>query len=89
MGQGIDAVRTELESDFDITDLLQRFDVDREVTAISFKSEGRLFVASVSKEFDDDYPSGIRPADLSRLGQVLRASKTGRAVVKNSGILPD
>jgi hypothetical protein len=86
MGQGVDAVRNEIAGQFDLSsDINERYDVDSMSTALSFKAEDRLFVVFISTEFDEDYPSGLL-TDLAQLGDILRASKTGRATVRNSGI---
>jgi hypothetical protein len=87
MGQGIDAVKDAIASEFDFSSgINERYDVDSMSTALSFKAEDRIFVVSVSMEFDEDDPP--LPVDPAKLGQILRASKSGKATVRRSGISP-
>jgi hypothetical protein len=86
MGQGVDAVKDEIMSDFGSLDVVEGYDSNTMSTTLGFAAEGRHFVVRVSEEFDQDYGSRQVKVDLKQLGQVLRASKDGKATVRRSGI---
>jgi hypothetical protein len=85
MSLGVDAVKSEISIEFGST-VVEHFDVDSMSTDLGFVAEGRNFAVRVSKEFDDDYPSGQLNIDLKLLGSILRASKNGKATVRTTGI---
>jgi hypothetical protein len=86
MAEGVDAVKAELTSEFEISRCADHYDPETMSTVIGFQAEGRHFVVRVSEEFDEDYASGQVNVDLSTLGPLLRASKDGKARVTRSGI---
>jgi hypothetical protein len=81
MGVGLDAVKAEIMSEFDVTALTEHLDVDTMSTDLGFAAEGHNFVVRVSLEFDQDYEHGL-PVDLGQLGMVLRASEDGKATIR-------
>ena len=85
MGVGVNAVKSEIMSDFNVTAFAEHFDPDSTSTDLGFAVDGRIFLVRVSIEFDQDYGRGLN-VDLSRLGAVLRASKNGKATVRTTGI---
>jgi hypothetical protein len=86
MGAGMDAVKSEILSDFDVSNIHEGYDTDLQAKILAFSSENRHFVVRVSDEFDDDYESGQIAVDLEELGPRLRASKDGKVTVRRSGI---
>lgn len=88
MGRGIDAVKAEITSVFKPTETQDGYDSILGEAVLYFAAEGRHFSVSVSKEFDGDYPNLQHNVGLNRLGQILRASKTGKVAVRRTGIVP-
>lgn len=86
MGAGVDAVKSELVNSFGVCTTVDHHDPETFDTVIGFEAEGRRFLVRVSTEFDEDYASGQVKVDLSALGPFLRASHSGKASVRRSGI---
>lgn len=86
MGAGVEAVRSEIISEFSITSIRDAYDTDSQGKILGFDAEGRHFTVRVSDEFDEDYRSGHVRVDLEQLGPRLRASKDGKITVRRSGI---
>lgn len=87
MGRGVDAVKDEIVREFQPTTIDEGHDIiDPEETLLRFSAEGRDFDVSVLMEFDQGYPNLQGRVDLNQLGPILRASETGRAVVRKTGI---
>lgn len=85
MGMGVNAVKAEIMSEFNVRQLAEHYDVDSASIHIGFRADGRHFLVSVSEEFDQDFGS-FPQIDLSRLADILRASKDGKATVTRSAI---
>jgi len=85
MAAGVDAVKAEIVDEFNTLDIMDRYDTDLMSTVISFKHDGCIFKVIVANEFENAYPSGPH-VDLTQLGRVIRASKSGQAVVRTTGI---
>jgi len=69
MGMGVNAVKAEIMSEFNVTQLAEHYDVDSASIHIGFRTDGRHFLVSVSEEFDQDFGS-FPQIDLSRLGNL-------------------
>ncbi|MGB7436600.1 MAG: hypothetical protein WBR26_17115 [Candidatus Acidiferrum sp.] len=88
MAEGLEAAKHAIMEQFAVEDMVEGYDPEALCSAIGFNAEGRHFSVRVSQEFDDDYASGQVTVHLSELGEVLRRSKDGKAVVRRDGILP-
>ena len=88
MAQGLEAAKHAIMEQFAVQHLVEGYDRDALSSVIAFDAEGRHFSVRVSQEFDDDYPSGPFMVNLSQIGEVLRNSKNGKAVVRRDGIFP-
>ena len=88
MAQGLEAAKHAIMEQFDMEHMVEGYDRDTLSSVIAFDAEGRHFSVRVSQEFDDDYPSGPFMVNLSQLGEFLRSSKNGKAVVRRDGIFP-
>jgi hypothetical protein len=88
MAEGLEAAKGAIMKAFAVDYLVEGYDPDALCSVIQFNAEGRHFAVRVSQEFDDDYASGHFAVNLSKLGEVLRSSKDGTAVVRRDGILP-
>jgi hypothetical protein len=86
MSAGLNAVISQIRTQFGNPDIDQHYDSSRMSTALKFSEENRTFLVSVSMEFDQDYGSGQLSVDLTQLGKILRTSKDGRAIVKTTGV---
>jgi hypothetical protein len=85
MAQGVEAVKAALERDFGQMDFSECRDDTRDIS-LDFQSESRLLTVRVTHQYDVDYPKTLVRVDLKRLGRLLRTSRSGRAVVSNTGI---
>ena len=54
MGVGVNAVKSEIMSDFNVTAFAEHFDPDSTSTDLGFAVDGRIFLVRVSIEFDQD-----------------------------------
>lgn len=89
MAQGLEAAKHAIMEQFAVEHMVEGYDSDALCSVIGFDAGGRHFSVRVSQEFDDDWPSGPFMVNLSQLGEVLRSSKHGKAVVRRDGIFTD
>ena len=86
MAEGVEVIKQAIARDFGSVRIDEGENFDTKGTILRFTSEDRAFVVEVSYEFDADCASGQVRINLHQLGEVLRASKDGRADVTRSGI---
>ena len=86
MAAGLEAVRSEIVREFGSVDIRDGYDANTNDPVLDFSAEGRYLTVRVTREFDNDYPSGQIRVNLAQLASRLRASKVGKATVTRSGI---
>jgi hypothetical protein len=88
MAEGIDAVKAALVRDFGAIKIDERYDSSTQEVLLDFRADKELdFRVRVSREYDEDYASGQVKVDLRRLGEILRASHSGRVQITRVGII--
>jgi hypothetical protein len=85
-GAGVDAVGSEIISEFPVTNIYESYETELTATVPGLAAEGRHFAVRVSDESDEDFESGQIRVDLKELRPRLRGSKDGKAIVRRSGI---
>jgi hypothetical protein len=88
MAEGLEVVKQSILQQFAVEHLLESYDSHALCSVIEFDEGSRHFSLRVSQEFDDDYAAPEFNVNLSQLGDVLRNSKNGKAVVRRDGIFP-
>lgn len=86
MAEGLEIVKRTILEQFAVEHLVEDYDSHALSSVIEFDERSRHFSVRVSQEFDDDYSFGEFKVDLLQLGEVLRSSKNGKAVVRRDGI---
>lgn len=86
MADGLEAVKHTILEQFAVEHMVEDYDSDAVCSVIEFDEGSRHFSVRVSQEFDDEYAFGQFKVNLSQLGEVLRRSKDGKAVVRRDGV---
>jgi hypothetical protein len=86
VANGVEAVKAEIMRAFNPPKIDEGSDDLH--TVLRFSAEGHDFTVTVKWEFDEDYPNTRFRIDLKRLGPILRASKTSKAIVGETGVSP-
>jgi hypothetical protein len=89
MAEGLEAVKHAILEQFAVEHLVEGYDPDALCSVIEFDEGSRHFSVRVSQELDDEYGWDEVKVNLSQLGNVLRNSSSGKAVVRIDGIFAD